>query len=290
MLKPTYGLRSIFGTTRGARLFAINTMAAFGLVSAAVQFGGQLLPAAMPSSTTVVSTSIFLCLGWGLLRAYPRSRIEHELRNPAMTVTVRVGDLFEEDSDLVVGFSDTFDTSTNNNTVISKSSLQGQLLHRLYADDAVRLDREINTALARTAPLARESRTGKRKGKLLRYPLGTVAVLNRPGRKIFAVAYSRMGNDYVARSSVEDLWLSLDRLWDAVYSHGQRGRLAIPLMGAGLARVDALDRESLLKMTLLSFVARSRQGLFCRELRMVISPPDVEKINLLEVAAFLRTL
>jgi hypothetical protein len=97
-------------------------------------------------------------------------------------------------------------------------------------------------------------------------------VVGEPHRRVFAVAYSRMGNDLVAQSTVEDLWSSLSRLWDAVYLHGQRGRVAIPLLGSELARIDALDRESALRMILLSFVTRSRENLVARELTLVIWP------------------
>ena len=47
------------------------------------------------------------------------------------------GDLFDEaDANLVVGFADTFDTATENDAVISRASVQGQLLDRLTAATA----------------------------------------------------------------------------------------------------------------------------------------------------------
>ncbi|HXM58719.1 MAG TPA: macro domain-containing protein [Candidatus Dormibacteraeota bacterium] len=217
-------------------------------------------------------------------------RIQHEYKRPQMAVTIEVGSLFEQDAHVVVGFSDTFDTSTANDRVISSGSVQGQLLEKRYAGNQARLDRELAAALGHVTPPESETRQGKRHGKLHRYPIGTVAVIGQPGRLVFAVAYSRMGNDLVARSSVHDLWLSLDRLWEAIYQHGQRGPVAMPVLGSGLARIDFLDRGSLVKMILLSFVARSRQSLVARELRIVVWPPDLEKIDMLELAAFVRTL
>ena|ERR1700735_2955081 len=66
------------------------------------------------------------------------------------------------------------------------------------------------------------------------------------------------------------LWHCFNHLWEAVYRHGQRGALSIPLMGSGLARVDSLDRENLLRLILLSFAAYSRLRLICHDLRIVI--------------------
>jgi Thoeris protein ThsA, Macro domain len=290
MLRPSYATRQILGTARGGRLLTANLLVAFGLVSAIVQFVGQLFPHALPRAGPVTLSSLGICLLWALFRAYPRASIERDFGRPEMRVSVRVGDLFDQDAHLIVGFSDTFDTSTRNSRVINPTSVQGQLLHRLYGGDRRRLDKELAQALSRVAPQAVETRQSKRSGKLQRYAIGTVAVVGEPHRRVFAVAYSRMGNDLVAQSTVEDLWSSLSRLWDAVYLHGQRGRVAIPLLGSELARIDALDRESALRMILLSFVTRSRENLVARELTLVIWPPDLEKIDLLEVKAFLYTL
>jgi len=99
-----------------------------------------------------------------------------------------------------------------------------------------------------------------------------------------------MSNSLVAKSDVHRLWHSLGQLWNAVYMHGQRDPIAMPLVGSELARINCLDRESLLKMALLSFVSRSREELICKDFTVVIHPKDHDKINMLEVEAFLLSL
>ncbi|GIJ48315.1 hypothetical protein Val02_52010 [Virgisporangium aliadipatigenens] len=290
MTRPRRGLRTVFGTARGLRTFATNALVAFGLASTSVQLVGQLLPDVTVDPAWFFGGTAVSCVVWGLVRAYPRTHVRRELRRPEVAITVSVGDLIGLDTDIAVGFSDTFDTSTDDDLPINRDSLQGQLLARGYGGDAAALDAALGTALADVGPIARETRRDRPVGKLERYPLGTVAVLRNGGRRVYAVAYSRMDNACVARSSVTGIWLSLDSLWEAVDRHGQRGPLAIPVMGPVLARVDTLPPESLLKMTLLSFVARSRQSVVCHELRVVIRPDDAERIDFLEVAAFLRGL
>lgn len=212
-------------------------------------------------------------------------------QNPGMTITLKVGNLFHQPNQLVVGFSDTFDTDTTNDKIISSRSLQGQLLVSRYSNDVHRLDSELSRALASVKPAFTEDRTAKPAGKLDRYELGTVAVLGQSETdRVYAVAYSRMSNDLVAKSSVHDLWLALGSLWDAVYIHGQRRPVSMPLLGSGLARINCLDSESLLKMELLSFVSRSQEELICKELNIVIYESDAEQVNMLEMAAFLKTL
>ena len=276
---------------QGLRTLVGQTLVAFGLLSAIVQlytavWGSDALAWRWQTVVLVVAASI----AYGIWRAWPLINVSRDFATPGMKVSVVVGDLFERGEHIVVGFSDTFDTDTSGDTVINSRSVQGQLLNRLYGNRIDTLDAELDQASASLGPVSTESRSQKRAGKLTRYPIGSVAVLDARPQKVFAVAYSKMGNNLIAKSSVHDLWMSLGNLWDAVYQAAQRTPVAMPLVGSELARINCLNRESLLKMALLSFVSRSREELVCRELVIVVHPNDAEKINMLEVEAFLRTL
>lgn len=286
----TYALRLIFGSRLGLRRFSANFLGAVGLFSSIAQFLGLMFfHPSFPAPVAVTALTAVGCLAWATVRAYPRAKIVREFTNPDTSVCIEVGDLFEQDTHLVVGFTDTFDTSVVGEQIISSVSIQGQLVHRRYGGDHRRLDRELAPSLRRTPPAGTE-RAGDKDGKRTRYPIGTVAVIGNPGRLIFAVAYSRMGNDLVPRSSVSALWDSLDRLWAAVYERAERRTVSMPVIGSGLARIDELDREALLKLILISFLAHSRETPICHELRIVIHPDDLHTVDLLEIDAFLRAL
>lgn len=274
-------------------MFVINSFAAFGLVSAVIQFYSAVWAPhkGLPQPGRIAWVVGAVAVLYGLARAWPRRHVSVEFKRPNMTVTVTVGDLFaQRNAHLVIGFNDVFDTDAKDGTIISPTSVQGQFLKRVYNDDLDRLNSDLTAALRAVRPVATERRASKPKGKLRRYPIGTVAVLGDPDRRFFCVAYSKMQNNLIAKSTVNNLWKSLDFIWDAVFLQGQRGTVALPIVGSDLARINCLDRESLLRMILLSFVARSREEPLCRELMVVIYPPDYARINMLEVSAFLRTL
>jgi DNA-binding SARP family transcriptional activator len=194
-------------------------------------------------------------------------------------VVVMAGDLFgQDDANLVVGFCDTFDTDTDRSIIISRESAQGLLLDRMYGGDRDRLDRDLRAALTRTPKVAVELRTAKLRGKLTRYPVGTVATLHHETRRVFAVAYSRMGNDLMAQSSVPMLESSLQNLWEAVYRHGQLKPVAMPLVGSGLSRTGA-SYEELLTMIVSSFEACARRHYLGPELRVVMQPAVFDMID-----------
>jgi hypothetical protein len=117
-----------------------------------------------------------------------------------------------------------------------------------------------------------------------------VAALGTPERRYFCVAYSHMGDDLVAQSSGDDLWLGLSGLWTAAYRHGQREKLAMPVVGAGLARIDALDRASLVRLICLSFVAASRKQLLTSHLSILMPESEFRMLDRLELQAFLESL
>ncbi|EXG81176.1 macro domain-containing protein [Cryptosporangium arvum] len=219
-----------------------------------------------------------------------RPGVEHrDFPGLGTRVTIRADDLFaQRDAQLVIGFCDTFDTSTDRNVVISRATVQGQFLHWAYDGDTGRLNRDLRSALRGARPERVERREDKRRGKRARYPLGTVAVLHRDDRRFFCVAYSVMGNDLVARSDLESFRASLDRLWDAAVRYGQREPLAVPLLGSGLARLDGTDRTELVTLLIESFLRHSRRQVVSRELRLVLRVEDLDRVDLLEVAAFLR--
>ena len=287
-------LRILFVTRRGVRGVTINSLACFGLISASLQFYSVLYGTTIGiiNPAYIICLTAFISLAYGIFRTWPKNVVSRTFTANAhdISVTIKVGDILSQNGQIVIGFSDTFDTDTTNNKIISSKSLQGQMLAKKYNGDLNALDLAISTALTNTTHSTTERRSSK-EGKLTRYPIGTVAILEpSANERIYALAYSKMNNNLVAESSVHEVWEALGRLWTAVYEHGQQAPIAMPLVGTKLARINYLDRESMLRMTLLSFVARSREKHFCSELTVLIHESDRDKINMLELAAFLRTL
>jgi DNA-binding SARP family transcriptional activator len=277
------------------RLIDLHEVAGRELMRAYIQIGlvenalriGEALGAAVPNDTELADSL-------NALRRQLRARLDdhvfrHRFTNPNVLVTIMPGDLFaQDDANLAIGFTDTFDTATDNDVIISSESAQGQLLQRLYEGDHRRLNRELRSALRPVTVDSVESPSAKRKGNRTRYPIGTVATLRHTGRRLFAVAYSRMGNNLVAQSSLEQLRTSLDQLWEAVYLDGQLKPVAIPLVGSGLARIHAATHEQLLTTIIESFVRGSKKRFACPELRIIIRPDELKEINMPDVAKFVR--
>ncbi len=220
----------------------------------------------------------------------PGDVLRREFPGLGVTLVVRCGDLFDEaDANLVVGFADTFDTATVNDAVISRASVQGQLLDRVYGGDRALLDRALNQALAGVQPVVVESARDKPRGKRRRYAVGTVATLPQDGRRVFALVHCRQDRDLVTRSSADELRLALERLWESVRKQGLLRPVALPLVGSGLARV-ALSREQLMIMIIDTFLRSCAVERSAPELRIVLPPADLRQTRISDVACFVEGL
>jgi DNA-binding SARP family transcriptional activator len=285
-----------FATPLARRLRSLHKTAREALVRHQVELGdldatlpvAERLAAEFPEDTEVAGT--LRSIRERIRARNPSDVLRREFPRIGVRLVVRRGDLFEQDdANLVVGFGDTFDTATENDAVVSRASVQGQLLERVYGGKRARLDGELTRALVGVRPLVVESARAKPRGKRRRYPVGTVAPLPLDGRRVFAFVHCRQDLHLVTHSSAAELRHALEQLWESVRKQGLLVPVAVPLVGAGLARVD-LSREQLMIMIIDTFL-KSCAGERCTpELRIVLRPADLKQIRISDVARFVEAL
>jgi Domain of unknown function (DUF6430) len=222
--------------------------------------------------------------GYGAIRAWPRP-IQHSYSAPNTTIRIVKGDLFDEPGHIVIGTCDTFDTSIPN--IISRQSLQGQALERLYGGDVTLLDRELGAALLGETPTGRVDKEGKTD----RFPIGTVAAVPQAGRTILFVAYTEMSADNEARGTSDRVWKGLLSLWNACSRHCNGQAIAVPVIGGGQARIaQILPAQDAIRFIAFSYMLASRHEKVSDELRIVVRPDDYKRLDRLELQAFLDSL
>src|SRR6185312_15848930 len=107
-----WSARILFGTMRGWKRMAVHSFAAFGLISAVIQFYSAVwVPGhAVAQPLRFALLAAIISLVYGVLRSWPKRSVRRDFGRPEMSVSVVVGDLLERKGQIVVGFSDTFDT------------------------------------------------------------------------------------------------------------------------------------------------------------------------------------
>ena len=242
-------------------LFIRSFLAALGLIAGISGLASGFSPdLAKKFGLPVIIGAVTVAFFYAAWIAWPRSCFSRNFTIPQTKISVVVGDLFTQDGHLVIGMTDTFDTQTP--SIISAGSVQGQFLIREYHGDTVRLDADLAGALAGCPVIATETRQAKPLGKLARYSVGTVAVLGTDQRRYYGLAYSKMRNDYVAESSVSNIWNSLMALWPVVRVTSDLGTVSITAVGLGLARLSGqISQADMVHLIIISFLtAFQRDG------------------------------
>jgi hypothetical protein len=218
-----------------------------------------------------------------LILARPRTLVERKLPSSDTKITIGVGDLLEQQGNIVIGCPDTFDTEIGE--VISPTSIQGQFQARIFPERN-NLDSAINNSLKNGRCEIDEE---KPLGKKSRYPIGTVAEVEYNGNKYFLVAYTRMRNDMRVESDICMLSTSLNKCWEAIRTRGQHKPVHIGIIGSGLARIG-LSRALLLQFIVLSFVDAERKESLTNHLTIHIHEKDAECIDFVDLEAWLKGL
>ncbi|MCG8918592.1 DUF6430 domain-containing protein [Actinokineospora sp. PR83] len=281
------GFSTVFCSRRGVKILLRDALATFGVIGGSLQVYDILTPNANYQPALMVLALGVTPVAVGLHRAWPRLSLVRHLERPNVSIQVLVGDLFEQKTHIVVGFTDTFDTDISDARIIHPNSIQAQFQRKFYPNTCD-LDEELNNTLLWTR--SESYATNKILGKSERFPIGTTVALQKDNRIILCVAYARMDDRMVARASVDEIWHSLAKLWDSIDIHARREPVSMAIIGSQLAKVDSLDRASLIRLITLSFVARSRSSPVTNQLNIIIHPSDIEEVDMLELSAFLATV
>jgi len=257
----------------------------FGLLWLFIEPLGLFLPQWFDWGWTGYVWLVSLSLIIAVATNFPRTMISRTLSSPDCVVEIKVGDLFKQPENLVIGLNDVFDTEPGE--IIKITSVQNQFLIQVYGGDQARLDADIEAALE---PIKgqRQADPDKHKGKNWRYPIGTTIVLGTEGRRYFLSAYGFMGNDLSVKSTVDDIWEALSCLWRQVRLRGHGRSISIPIIGSELARTG-LPRMFLAKLIIISFIAASKERFVANQLTLLICPKDLDKVDLPELEDFLAS-
>lgn len=266
--------------------FLTKTFALIGTVTAIVKGIAALLPGHaywFDGGGVFVTSSIF-CGMIGLALTWPRP-IECEYASPQTKIRIVKGDLFEQDADIVVGITNTFDTEIPH--IIEQKSLLGQAIARLYGNDWKRLDTDIEIALGVKQVIGTIDKPGKQNV----YEPGTVATVISGPRRVYFSAYSEMSDNNNASTKIELVTKSLYMLWDEVGRKGNGQPVAIVPWGGGLSRISRiLPAQDSIRLIILTFMFASRHQKVSDELTMVVPEAFFKNLDRLELQAFLNSL
>jgi Thoeris protein ThsA, Macro domain len=203
---------------------------------------------------------LFLVLGLviSFIRLKPKKRFLFKLNDRDITIEFVIGDVFKQPGPIIVGSNTRFIASSD---VISPSSIQG-IFSKKYFSNPRTISDQIKSQI----------------GDGLQ-PLGTTVAVRSSNKTGYFCAIADVNERGVAKSSFENIRVSLAELWNYLSSNAEKDVLNIPILGSGFSRVSA-SREELAKEIIRSFIASTSDHTFCDGIRLVVRKDDIKKYNI----------
>ncbi|MET8363095.1 macro domain-containing protein [Micromonospora sp. NPDC005194] len=266
-------------------MFATHMFSCVGLIAVLFGLYDVLEPNAISKIHFPFLLAVLLLAAlYAAIRSYPRP-VSQAYSKPNTEIRIVEGDLFSQEDNLVIGMTTTFDSQIPH--VIHPHSIQGQFLHRVYSNDVAALDIDLEQGLAQHRPIGQIEKPGKK----TRYATGTVVTIQHQRKHYFCVAYGEMDEANQAHATMDGIWRSLENLWREVGARANGDPVAIPVVGGGLARLSQiLPAQDSIRFIAMSFIFASRHARICDRLDIVVRPEDVERLDMLELQAFLKSL
>ena len=229
---------------------------------------------------------LLFSVGFGVLRAWPRSVLSKAVAGTDSFIELRVTDMFEVQASYLIASNRTFDTSLEDGTISLKST-QGQFTQRFFPNRVDELNRQIADQLEEVDGEQLEA-TKKPYGMRVEYPIGTTVAVSSGAQRGYFFALSSLNEERVAGASMEDVLDALPAIWEFIRRKGknQIGPLCCPVLGSGFSRINA-TREDLVREIVKSFVSACRLGRFCEKLVIAITPADLVNIDFERLWRFL---
>lgn len=148
---------------------------------------------------------------------------------------------------VVIPVNTCFDTIVGDG-VVSAKTIHGQWIKNMnkHGVSTAKLDEIIDQAIIDQGLQPTKVYTQKTKGKLVRFPLGSVLpIAGGNGLTYYLLALSEFDENLNAQCSKEDFVGCIQSLISFYDKNGQGNPAYLPLMGTGLSRVNISQRESL---------------------------------------------
>lgn len=241
----------------------------------------------IPSEWKLVSLGIFLlCLFIGYIISWNNANkmTEVKLNISGSTISVKVGDIFEEKENKVIAFNEYFDTQLENE-LISDVTLNGIYLKK-YVQNIEELDSKIENSNHLKEKIL-ECNVNRKYGKKTKYKLGTIY---KEG-DYYLTAFSKFDDENRAFLHMNDYINFLINFWNEIDILYGGKTVAIPLLGSGMTRFNEyasnyVPEQELLELLIWSFKISKIKFNYPEHIKIIIHETKKDKINFYKLKEF----
>jgi len=257
-------------------LTLIVVLSAFVTIIAIIDFSVILSSVCM--RILVVAVILFFSYIVALIKTVFTKKINYAIGDGRPEVTIMFGDILdsEEGSTTVISVNEYFDTIVDGE-IIAPDSIHGQFVKKVFGGDVHSLDEAIVSDLKKQGILPIRNNL-REKGKQEKYPIGTIAHVEKNGRTYFLLALTQFSDqNVVLPTKLNDYNFALTSLLEHINSYSRGSIASLPVLGAGRARLG--KDKTLILDHILSTIRMSKVPIPVN-LRLVLENTDRGRINL----------
>jgi hypothetical protein len=195
-------------------------------------------------------------------------------------VTVKSGDIFNEEGLKAIAFNEYFDTVVDN-ALISDRSLNGMFLNSKLNGTISELDAEIEGHLFEEGEILQQE-VPRTTGKTVKFRLGTIFVKD----DFLLTAMSKFDSSNRANLTMPEYLEFLINFWDSVNRVYAQRSVVTPIFGSGITRIHGhrdISDEDLLKIMLWTFRISEMRFKYPAKLTIVVHTGKIDQINFLDL-------
>ena len=235
--------------------FLLGGFATYGALWLVIESISGFVGSMKPGGLAGYSALVALAAIGGVVRTWPKKRIEFQIPASDSSFAIRFGNIFDGKAVVVVPVNDYFDGELGDH--VSEHSLHGKFIRDVLGGQSKTFVDLTSESLVDVAP--EEADVERSSGRCDRYGIGTVARVDVNRRRYLLVALSHTDPlSLKGHASVHDLWTCLAGVWKGIreYSNGKPAN--IPLIGSGLSGVG-LPPQHLIEIVITSFLCHTKE-------------------------------
>lgn len=230
------------------------------------------------SVTVIALIFIFMFIYYFGLLYHVNHLKKLSLKIKTSTFEIKIGDIFKEDVLKVINFNEYFDTQVDNR-VIAENSLNGVFINNHVAD-VKELDSHITKELK---DIRGELNKKRKKGKPIKYPLGTIVEYNG----FLLTSFTKFDDDNKANLDLKEYLLFLMNFWDNLTKVYAGRSVAITLFGSSSLTqfndANNISDQDLIEIIIWTFKVSKIKFKYPTKITLVLTDDLMKKINLYEV-------
>lgn len=217
---------------------------------------------------------ILISIAFAITRARQKKFIDLKIGHSNTNLKIIFGDIFERSGQIAIPVNEFFDSEIG--LPVSPKSLHGLVINKFFGGHTTSFDQLITRELA-DVDCEYIDRPGGKKNK---YKIGTTAFVETASHKflLFAFCHTNISN-FKAYSSVSNLMLALEGLFNKARTTLGGDTLLIPLVGSGLSGLG-LPPNQLIQIISIAVMNETKKYEFAHQIELVIHPNNFDEIDL----------